>query len=471
MKKLIKLTAVLLSLALVVSVVPIVSAQAVVEPSETVIANQITQEEPAYIIDEIVEKRTETTKHFLMSDGSIKAAVYDQAVHYKDGDSWVDINNSFSTNTDNDLENTSNVFKTKFSKKSNGNKLVTIKKDDYSLSWMLSGANKVNAQVSDSNGENVEDKSALKNLEGLVTYPDIQENVDLQYVVSGSEVKENIVLKDKDTPTEFTFQYKFNKLNHRTNENGQIEFYDENDSDNVVFTIDTPYMYDANKAYSNNVEMLVTDTENGFTLTLVPDKEWLLSEERVYPVVIDPTTIGSQKATSVWDIDMRNDQTSAFNYKAGDFLVGSNTNGQVYRTLLKFHDLPDVGVDGIVIGANMRITTYQGPAKVGDPEERAKPTDDIQVNIHRMTADWPEQGATWSGYANKCDPVIDEFFIYNDTDIEFYADITEIVSGWYSGDYTNYGILLKAADESAANHGICRTATCFNCKLSQQYRS
>ena len=216
-----------------------------------------------------------------MSDGSIKAAVYDQAVHYKDGDSWVDINNSFSTNTDNDLENTSNVFKTKFSKKSNGNKLVTIKKDDYSLSWMLSGANKVNAQVSDSNGENVEDKSALKNLEGLVTYPDIQENVDLQYVVSGSEVKENIVLKDKDTPTEFTFQYKFNKLNHRTNENGQIEFYDENDSDNVVFTIDTPYMYDANKAYSNNVEMLVTDTENGFTLTLVPDKEWLLSEERV----------------------------------------------------------------------------------------------------------------------------------------------------------------------------------------------
>lgn len=56
---------------------------------------------------------------------------------------------------------------------------------------------------------------------------------------------------------------------------------------------------------------------------------------------------------------MRNTQTSAFNFKAEDFLIGSDTNGQVYRTLMRFCDLPEIGAGGIVVNAKMNITAYK----------------------------------------------------------------------------------------------------------------
>ena len=149
---------------------------------------------------------------------------------------------------------------------------------------------------------------------------------------------------------------------------------------------------------------------------------------------------------------MRNTQTSAFNFKAEDFLIGSDTNGQVYRTLMRFCDLPEIGAGGIVVNAKMNITAYKGPIKADTPALRTRPTDNIQVNIHRVTANWPEQGAVWNNYANSYNSIVEDYFIYNNTDDGFMADITELVSGWYSGKYSNYGIMLKANNESAANH-------------------
>lgn len=232
-----KLISVLLCVALVLSVTPIVYAQEIsndIVPTVTYEnGNQIV--EKPYIIGELTEKRTENTKHFLMSDRSVMAAMYDEPVHYYDDSSWVDIDNSFSTNDENEFENKSNSFKTKFSKKSNGNKLVTITKDNYSLSWMLDGANKVNAEISPSGEANSEDISALKNIEGVITYPDVQDNIDLQYIVSVNDVKENIILQNADASTEYSFTYKFNKLKYRTNNKNQIELYDESNHDNIIF--------------------------------------------------------------------------------------------------------------------------------------------------------------------------------------------------------------------------------------------
>lgn len=449
-----KLISVLLCVALVLSVTPIVYAQEIsnnIVPTVTYENGNQIVEEP-YIIGELTEKRTENTKHFLMSDRSVLAAVYDRSVHYKDGNAWVDIDNSISAADENEFENKSNVFKTKFSKKSNGNKLVTITKDEFSLSWMLDGAQKVNAVISQSNTTESDDISALKNLEGVVTYPNIQNDVDLQYVVSGEDIKENIILQSANAPMEYVFTYKFNKLEYRTNDNNQIEFYDDSDPQKVVFVIDAPYMYDSDKAYSSDIEMQITETNNGFALTLIPNKEWLLSEDRVYPVVIDPTTLSKQEAKEIWDIEIRSTQTEAFNYKAGDFLVGTNTSGAIYRALLRFMDLPDIGVGGIVVNAQIHLCAYLAPGKDGDPAVRTRPTDDIQVNIHRIKALWPEIGATWNGYAGNYDSVIEDYFIYNDTDTSFNADITRLVNDWYKGTHPNYGIMLKANSEAAANH-------------------
>lgn len=469
-----KITAVLLCVALIVSVTPVVYAQNTTDDTPPIVTkneNAVQTAREPYIVGEIIEKRTEDTKHFLMSDRSIMAAIYNQSVHYNDGSSWLDIDNSFSSNDGNEYENKSNSFKTKFSKKSNGNKLVTITKDNYSLSWMLDNANKVNAQISPSNETKIEDISALKNIQGAVTYPDVQNDTDLQYVVSGNDVKENIILQSAAAPTEYSFTYKFNDLKYRTNENNQIEFYNESSPENIVFIIDTPYMYDSANAYSNNIEMQISETSNGFKLTLIPNKDWLLSEDRVYPIVIDPTTLSSQKATNVWDITLQSTQTQALNYAAYDFLVGSDTSGQKYRTMLKISNLPSIGVGGIVVNAKVYFHRYgllENP-QTTMPAFRPRPTDDIQVNIHRINELWPEQGAVWNNYAERYDSIIEDYFIYNDTDDQFNADITNLVNDWYKGA-NNYGIMLKAASEAAANHVMQFASSDFATYESSQYR-
>ena len=55
----------------------------------------------AQIITEIPEKRTESTKTFLMSDGSFMLAAYNEPVHYKDDEGvWQDIDNTLSLESD-----------------------------------------------------------------------------------------------------------------------------------------------------------------------------------------------------------------------------------------------------------------------------------------------------------------------------------------------------------------------------------
>ena len=458
-----KIISVLLCVALVVSVTPIVYAQDTINstiPITDTVSPTQTASEP-YIVGEITEKRTENTKHFLMSDRSVLAAMYDKAVHYEEDGSWLDIDNSFSTNDENEFENRNNSFKTKFAKKSNGNKLVTVTKENYSLSWMLDDAKTVSAEISQANETETEDISVLKNLEGSVTYPEIQNDVDLQYVVSGGNIKENIILQSADAPTEYSFTYKFNKLNYRTNDNNQIELYDKDDSENVVFTIDAPYMYDSDKAYSNDVEMQISETSNGFTLTLAPDKEWLLSEDRVYPVVIDPTVLHDKSSENIWDITLKESQPNDSEYTDIETLIGSDTSGNAYRTLMKFDALPDIEPGGIIINAKMSLTAFPAATSNGVSLQRPRPTDDIQVNIHRVTLLWSEYGATWNSCANKYDPIIEDYFIYNNTDNVFTADITNLVSDWYKGVHYNYGIMIKAADESAANHVMQFTSSNF----------
>ena len=48
-------------------------------------------EENAYVIQELTGLREEHVKHFLMSDGRVKAAVYDYPVHVRQGDGWADM--------------------------------------------------------------------------------------------------------------------------------------------------------------------------------------------------------------------------------------------------------------------------------------------------------------------------------------------------------------------------------------------
>lgn len=97
------------------------------------------------IVEEIIEERTENTKHFRLNNGLRMAAVYSSSIHYDENGKWVDIDNTpVDNNSDGEqeLQNKSSDMSVSFSKKSNGKKLVRVEKKGYKLSWNFIGSNK-----------------------------------------------------------------------------------------------------------------------------------------------------------------------------------------------------------------------------------------------------------------------------------------------------------------------------------------
>ncbi len=67
------------------------------------------------IVAEDTSRRAENEKHFRKQDGSYEVVLYDGAVHYQDGDEWLDIDNTLEEdNKTNTYKNKANKFDIKF---------------------------------------------------------------------------------------------------------------------------------------------------------------------------------------------------------------------------------------------------------------------------------------------------------------------------------------------------------------------
>lgn len=402
--------------------------------------------ESTEIIGEIVEKRTLNEKHFLRKDGNIVAAIYPTNVHYEQEGQLLDINNSLEeTNEDGETyENKYNNIKVKFSKKSNKNKLVKLVIKNHEIKWALKNSNKVNATQINKDIEN-EEKLSLKNISsGIVQYENILNNIDIQYNVISNEIKENIIIKDKSAINqEISFEFKTDNLNMEKTEDGRITFCEEN-KEEVLFFLEAPYMYDAKEEISNDIEIeLKKENNNKYIMTLKPNKEWLESEDRVYPITIDPTVETSLNYNNIQDTYIFNGDTGYPNrYLAHILRVGSNhtlASKNPTRSLIKF-DLPNLNAGDQVIYAMLDICSYP------DTNEWTPPSQTIQIDVHKMTQDWSSSTASWTNLNDKYDTRISDYakYQYNSNEpIKFYYfDITSMVKDWYvTGN--NYGLVLK----------------------------
>ena len=174
-------------------------------PEQLIAENYFKPEEeiPADALCEDTGKRESNVKQFLMSDGSYTMAVYAQNVHYKDeAGEWQDIDNTL---TDSGSEFSNANARVKFSKKISGNEgIFTLHEHNRKITVSLEGAIKktvgtVTNRVTD-HGENATELQKMTTLDKLnasVFYADILENTDLEYVLNGSDIKENIIIKEK----------------------------------------------------------------------------------------------------------------------------------------------------------------------------------------------------------------------------------------------------------------------------------
>lgn len=465
MRKGSKILAVSLSVLIAASVLPM-QAFAVDSISEAPPAVETEIEEKAetqetQVLSEDTSRREENVKHFRLSDGTIQAAQYGMPVHFQKDGQWVDYDNTLTEVDAEEEENRGKIIKNKdlvntladytvrLSKKTNGKKFVRIDKDGYKLSWYYLDAKKSTAEVTELTDDG--DMTTLEKLSSRVVYEDVYKDIDFEYLVTPEGLKENIILKDIGAQSVFTAEYKANGLTPVLIDNKNIELRSPDGT--AIYTISAPYMTDANGETSTDVTLSISNIKNNtFTVMLTLNAEWLSAENRVFPVTVDPYLETSQKWTDNTVSHSAYIASSTPNAKYGR--GGSSYEGSLYvgntlgrgktRALIKNPTLPTLGVADTVVHAELAVYVYECY-----PE--------LRIDLHRVTSAWDQSTVCWNSNVQYDNKIIDYQNVqYMEADTPNKVrwqqfEITDLVRGWYSGEYANNGVLLRSDKETSSS--------------------
>ena len=333
------------------------------------------------------------------------------------------------------LRNKSNDYKVEFKENFKESLMKMTKKNHY-----------IDFKIRESNIGNIKAyKRKLSKQMKNTTYNNITDDITVEYQALSDKVKETIILQNSNY-SELSFELDTNLI--LSKENGEIIARDENEK--IIFRIEKPYMIDSNKIRNDNVYYKINSFDYGYLLTLVIDEEWLNSNERVYPVYVDPTINNNSQNISLYDTYIYPGDTNDVRYnkpylKAGVEKV--NENLRPNRTLIKF-SLPTIGTGSEIVYATLDLTSY--PTNTQYPTERL-------ATIHRVTADWDENTANWNNMNDKFEKRVESIFYGSRSTINgdvvipkhsyYDGNITNLVKKWYR-DTPNYGVMIKAVDES-----------------------
>ena len=138
-----KLLSICLVLVMLFNMLPLHAFAAETEkqpPSDTTGQEAVSND--VYIVEEIIEKRTEYTKQFRLSNGLHIATVYASPVHYEVDGQWEEIDNTLqpvNTRSGNAYVNTAGVWQVSFPQNMTENNGVTITKDGYVFNFRMAG--------------------------------------------------------------------------------------------------------------------------------------------------------------------------------------------------------------------------------------------------------------------------------------------------------------------------------------------
>ena len=282
-----------------------VSSGAGEEPTNQNESNFEEGEKAPKILNEDVVRRGRFERHFKRSDGSYQAIISPYAVNYFDEEKkeYLPIDNAFEVAekaSEDGFEgycNRGGAAKIKLAKCVSSDKLLTVQKGESILEWSLIGQKHGHGYCkhAESKGENTAMRE--RSHTGEVIYRDCFDGADLQYLLTESYLKDNIIVKAKSSEYEYDFRLKAKGLMLELSDDGKsIEFYIENFHDDgtrekeVKFAIPAPYMTDAAGARSEEVtyELEQDESGGGYLFSIKADAAWINAEERVLPVVIDP---------------------------------------------------------------------------------------------------------------------------------------------------------------------------------------
>ena len=419
------------------------------------------ESEQAEIVCEIPEKRDEFSKTYKRADGSFTSVVSKTPIHKLENGEWEEINNTLETKGE-AISNIDGAFDVEFPETITENEQITVSNNGESIAFSVNGIDNATGVIEEKETTETDlIKEDLEKTVSQITYENVDENTDIQYVVSSNYVKENIIVSNKESLKEKNY-FDIEKGNFSAELDNENNLIFKNNKNEIVFTIPAPVMTDAQNAVSYDIEVSVENADKSvLTLTYTPSKEWLNDSERTYPVVIDPliTTINYKdeilQDTMIY-YDSKTPSTANTNYLCSPFgfiadqLPDENGDYGKSYILVKlnmeaFRNLKSPGITitdatyyllGYAKGGNVlarEINTAWDPATV--TYAQVFPTDNITVEDY-------------------CEDEIIDYYTGISSDIEDYElsmltfNITEKFSQWLTGEKQNNGFALVPENQN-----------------------
>ena len=508
-----KFISIVLTLALLLQIAPLqafATTDETVPPEEVVEAAEITAP-AAGVVGEVDDLRSEDGKHFRLSDGSFLSVSYGMPVHYTDENGqWQDIDNTltFQQGSDGYVTAENGEAVTAFSADLSKGHLATASWGDTSVSMGLMQPSQLRSILADPeedaadavspNGEpllqpdynadaavEVEAAPATmslsqedgwkaedlmpEKLSSTVLYRDVYPGVDLRYTAFSYNLKEQIIVREKQDSYRYDFLLELKGLTAKMQEDGSVVLRDS--EGNAVYGIPAPYMEDAKGASSTAVSYTIQEVENGIVLTVTADPEWINSA--AFPVTIDPTLWAEVRRSNT---DEKADMHATYVIqghpetvmrKPQDIYLGYGSYTDAHEQWGFFHVrvLPQVPSGSIVIGGSYNLYSYRmdldedwGYSHGGCPElplELCEVTG-AKPSSYASYFDWFEN-MSWNNKPAVNEKNVIDYTVISESSQGNYVgwEMTRLVKKWYAEGTENRTFAILPSDRGTYSNSRC----------------
>ena len=402
--------------------------------------------EESKIVKELTDERTENSKEFLLEDGTKMIAQYNEPVHYKDSKGkWVEYNNTLSEDKtaspdeagDSSYTNKSSDISVNLSNKAKSKNMISLQSNGCKISWGYDNAGKSKADVKKNNEKTSgNDKfTTLKNITTETLYKDVFNDVDLQYFVTTTGIKENIILKSAKAQNEFTLNYKIPNLTAKQKDDKTITL--SNKDGKEIYTISAPYMYDEKGSSSTQMKIeIVKQKGSNLQVKLSADYAFIHTIGRVFPITIDPEITTTLKS----DLTFYENANGSIN-SYGPYYTSKNS-----YAICTVNNLPKLENGEDVISAKYSFETENGSNLFADEGENP-----IIVNAHKLTS-------ASNGNVKYDSKVLDYDSLTYEDNRYLTFDLTSTFKGWYS-DTNTKGFVMEALDTVGSKKVVFKSYT------------
>ena len=278
------------------------------------------------------------------------------------------------------------------------------------------------------------------NLQSSLMYEDVFPGVDLMYTTYGYNIKEQIIVKEAQDSYRYDFLLELDGLTAILNEDGSASLLNTEGAE--IYVIPVPFMMDGTGSVSYDVQYAITNTAQGTVLTVTADSAWINAEDRVFPVMIDPSFEVGTSPSDFYATYIHENAPNQATSNSSLVYIGaepfSTSNLGRSRTFLHFQNLPSIPSGSEVTNAQLQL--YKASFKQNALSQFA-------IGVYELTSDKPSNyssyqtwlaAMTWNIDKPSYDTanVIDYAYV-NAASVMVEWNVTELIKKWYTEDTAN----------------------------------